>query len=529
MASDIAEPVEGDGALSGLVGMIRDLTGWRRYALALVGGGLAALALPPLHWLVLLWPAFTVLVLLLRGAGGPLKAFWVSGAFGFGFFALGLYWVGIAFLVDVDRFGFVMPFAVAGLAAGMAVFTGLTGLVVYLSRTRGLAQVLMLAAAWVFFEWLRSWIFTGFPWNLMGTVWSPWPGMLQIVSVTGVWGLSLITVAAAAAPAAWFEANGPTGLRRGLVGLLVLSPALVWLGGDLRLASAPPLDGNMVPDTTLRLVQPAIEQSTKWDPDLRRKHLLDQMRLSRAPGFEKVSHLIWSETAVPFYLSSDDGLKQALSTIIPEGGFLVAGALRQGGTGDGPYNSLHVLDGQGEIRATYDKFHLVPFGEYAPFRDILDFEKLTAGSTDFRSGPGLQTLQVPGLPAFSPLICYEVIFPGNVIAGGATRPAFILNVTNDAWFGMSSGPYQHYANARLRAAEEGLPLVRSANNGISAVIDGYGREVAVLGLGETGILDSPLPKPLDRITLYATTGNSISLVLLLFVVFLSLFLRHFRI
>ncbi|MEM7169224.1 MAG: apolipoprotein N-acyltransferase [Pseudomonadota bacterium] len=503
---------------------------WQRCIIAAVMGGLVAGALPPFHAVFFLWPAFTVLLLLLRGTQRLTSAFWLGGAFGFGYFAIGLYWVGIAFLVDAERFGFVMPFAVAGLAAGMAIFTGLATLVTVATRATGMARVCVFAASWLFFEWLRSWILTGFPWNLIGTVWTFSPEMLQLAAVTGVWGLSVVTILSASAPAVLFDK--PLRPARTIVVLVTtLLPLAVWGGGQSRLSQAPAIGSDDTPGVVLRLVQPAIEQSLKWQPELRRKHLLDQMRLSREPGIEKVTHIIWSETAVPYYLSSDRALQEALSTIVPPGGLLITGALRQGEAGDGPYNSLHALDHNGVLQGSYDKFHLVPFGEYAPFRGLLDMAKLTVGAVDFQPGPGPQTMSLPGLPAISPLICYEVIFPGAVTAdgdGAMERPGLLLNITNDAWFGRSTGPHQHFATAKLRAVEEGLPLVRAANNGISAVLDSYGREVAQLGLDETGVLDSPLPRATTNITLYSTFGNYTVLFLLLILSFFYIVFRRYR-
>jgi apolipoprotein N-acyltransferase len=308
---------------------------------------------------------------------------------------------------------------------------------------------------------------------------------------------------------------------------MLLLPVLVWGGGSLRLAAAPALGADVVDGVVLRLVQPSIDQASKWKTELRRAHVARQMRLSAAPGAAAPSHLIWAETAVPFLLAREPELRARIAGIVPEGGLLLTGAPRAGAAGADPrlWNSLHALDAEGEIVGTYDKAHLVPFGEYTPLRPLLGLAKLTAGSVDFSPGPGRVALALPGLPPFSPLICYEAIFPGRVVGSGA-RPQWLLNLTNDAWFGTSSGPYQHFASARTRAVEEGLPLVRVANNGISAVVDAYGRIVGRLGLNEIGTLDAALPRPAMGISLYAYLGDWSALIVVLIAAFSALMLRR---
>ena len=513
------------GWLAAWARMVAGLTGWRRYGLSALCGICAAAALPPLHLLPLLIPAFSGLLWLADGASRPRQMALLGWSFGFGFFLAGLYWVGISFLVEAERFAWAIPFALAGLSAGLGLFIALAFYLVGLTRTTGLARVFALATAWLLLEGLRTWILTGFPWNLLGSVWSFSPAVLQLAALTGVWGLSFMTVLAAAAPALLGESQRGRGWLP--VACLCLLPLAAWAGGSLRLAGAP--EGERVPGVRLRIVQPAIEQSLKWDPARRGEHVLQQMRLSAAPAAVPVTHVIWAETAVPFYLALEAELRRALGRIVPPGGLLLTGAVRRAPAGQspgGPWNSFHALDPAGEIVATYDKFHLVPFGEYVPFRAVLSVAKLTAGESDFLAGPGLRTLDLPGLPPFSPLICYEVIFPGAVAAEGA-RPAWLLNVTNDAWFGTSSGPYQHFAMARLRAVEEGLPLVRAANTGISGVVDPYGRVVAELGLGETGVLDSDLPRPAAGATVFSRLGNvTLLLILGLGVLLTALFARR---
>jgi len=493
---------------------VGSLAGWRRVLLAAVCGGLAAAALPPFYALPLLIPSFTLALWQLQGATGHRQALITGWAFGFGYFAAGIYWVGIAFLVDVERFGWVMPFAVSGLAAGLALFPALAFWLTHAASRRfalgGVAQVLALAAAWLLGEGLRAWLFTGFPWNLIGSVWAFSAETLQAAAYGGVWLLSLITVAAAAAPAALTAPSGRRPAGRVAVLLLLLLPLASWALGVWRLDAAPAAGSAVVADVKLRLVQPSIPQELKWRADRKAANLRLQAELSRLPGHDSRTLIIWPETAVPYLLAAEPALQRDLAGLVPPGGFLIAGAPRvdpadpQGEI----WNALHALDAEGGIVATYDKVHLVPFGEYTPLRSLLGLAKLTVGARDFSAGEGLKSLDLPGVPPFSPLICYEVIFPGAAKPAAAdSAPRWLLNLTNDAWFGDSTGPYQHLAAAQMRAVEEGLPLVRAANNGISAVIDSYGRVLKRLELNDRGIIDIELPEAAAGTTPYSYAGN----------------------
>ncbi|NQU60099.1 MAG: apolipoprotein N-acyltransferase [Rhodospirillales bacterium] len=512
-------------------GRLTALSGWRLWAVQGGLGVLAALALPPLYLLPLLIPAFVCLLWLIEESAGPVKAFVGGWWFGFGHAAAGLSWIGFAFTVDAPRYGWMAPIAVAGMAMAVAFFPAVAaGLSRWVFAKRSLSpggRILVFAALWTCLEWIRGWAFTGFPWNLMGTVWVALDAMIQVTALTGVYGLSLLTVAAAASPAV-LAANGG---GRGLVLPVVLAfgvLALVGAGGMVRLAGA----GNeTAAGVRLRLVQPNIPQHLKWRPDLRRAHVQKQIKMSLEPVNAGLppTHVIWAETSVPYDVAETPGLLAALGAAAPKDGLIIVGSLRQNSGGAGPrkvWNSLHVVDPQGRIKAVYDKSHLVPFGEYIPFRGFLSkslFASLVKNRRDISPGPDLRTLALDGLPAFSPLICYEVIFPGRVV-DSRNRPNWLLNLTNDAWFGQSSGPYQHFAASRLRAVEEGLPLVRVANTGISGVIDPYGRIVKRLGLGQAGIIDSPLPEALEGLTLFARFGNWMTALILVMALVMGLVL-----
>lgn len=491
------------------------LTGWRRHAAAGACGLLATLAMPPLHLVPALVPAFAGWLWLIVAAPDGRRAFLVGWAFGFAHFVSGLYWIGISFFVDAARFGWAMPFAVGGLSALMGLFPAVAGLAARYGKSGWLGRVLALAIAWTVAEWVRGWFLTGFPWNLMGTVWTFSAAMIQPAAWVGVLGLGLATVGLAALPAVLIE-NRPRHRRALWVGLAILA---AWgTAGAIRLATA---DAGTVADVRLRLVQPNIPQKEKWQSVLGPKHVRRQLELSVQPpasGQKPPNVVIWSETAVPYLLTSEPQLMGILGEKVPPDGYLITGAPRRTPEGENLriFNSVVALDGTARVAGLFDKFHLVPFGEYVPLRAILNVAKLTVGDTDFSPGPGPASLHLPGLPPFSPLVCYEVIFTGEVV-DRADRPAWLLNLTNDGWFGLSSGPYQHFAAARLRAVEEGLPLVRVANTGISAVIDAHGRITARLGLGEAGALDADLPNSMASAPIYARfsyLGLMITLVLL---------------
>lgn len=495
---------------SALGQLIDRLTGWRRYLIAALMGVVAVAAFPPYGIIPALIPAFAVLLWLARSAESGRGAFAVGLAFGIGHFYAGLYWIAHAFAVYGGVSAIAGWPAVGGLSLYLAVYPGIAAWVFWRWGGRGsigVRHALLFAAIWTLTEWARGWLFTGFPWNPVGSVWVVSDAMLQVTSLVGIYGLTFATVFAASIFAGeWWQ--GGTEKPRGwwrlpVAGVGVL--LLVWGGGTARLAQAPveaDQDG-----VVLRLVQPNIPQKFKWARALRPKHVSDQIAMSiLTPPDATVTptHVLWAETAIPFVVNGDGPLLADLAFAAPPNGHLISGGLRR--DGDHRFNSLFAIDANANITAHFDKVHLVPFGEYMPFGDYLPFDKLTPGRVDFSSGASFAPIDLPGLPAFQPLICYEAIFPGGVVAAGSTRPEWLLNITNDAWYGISTGPYQHFGLVRIRAVEEGLPVVRVANTGISGVVDSWGRVRGQLALGTGGILDSPLPSPLPP-TIFARYGN----------------------
>lgn len=487
--------------------------GWRALATALGFGVLSAAALPPVHAVPVLWLSIPGLLLLLTAAPGHGPAFWRGFAFGLGHHLAGLYWISNALLTEADRFGWLVPLAVPAIALVLALFTSVPVLAwSWLARRDdrpGVGSVLVLAGFLLLGELARGHVLTGFPWNQWGSVWAFAALPLQAAAYVGAAGLGLATLVAAGLAAV-------PGWRPGLAGLGLL--ALLGLVGFARLLAPEPAPQPV----RLAIVQGNIPQSHKWDDALRAQHFRKYLGLTfeafrTETGLPGRPVAIWPETASPYLLDTDEVARRLAADTLPEGGVLIAGAPRIERRPDGPqpgfaiWNSLHVIGSLGETLARYDKHHLVPFGEYVPLRRFLPLETVVRGNVDFSAGDGPSTIATTLLPPFSPLICYEIIFPGRVVDPRA-RPEWLVTITNDAWFGHSAGPYQHLAAARLRAVEEGLPVARAANTGISAIFDARGRIVARLGLGMTGIVHGPLPAALPP-TLFARGGESIALLL----------------
>jgi apolipoprotein N-acyltransferase len=495
--------------------------GWRRAAIAFAAGALSTLALAPFNLWPVMFLTFPVLVWLLDGAvagtlGGITAAFAAGWWFGFGYFLAGLYWIGIAFLVDAKTFAWLMPFAVVSLPAGLAVLTGLGVALARLLWTRGATRIVTLALCLTIAEWLRGHLFTGFPWNAYGYALTGQLGLAQSASLVGLWGLTFLAVFVFASPASLADAPEETP-RRWLApaaGIAILVAFAVY--GSVRLGQTPT---SFVPGVRLRIMQPNLPQDEKFNYSAKQQVMSRYLALSdRATGPDRmgigdVTHLIWPESAFPFFLTREPDALAQIAGLLAKGTVLITGGVRPAepaGTGRGSraYNSAYVIDRQGSLIGVYDKLHLVPFGEYLPFQRILEsigLMQLTKVPGGFVAGDRRRPLTVPGAPSVLPLICYEIAFPDEAIPRGE-RPGWLLNLTNDGWFGNSTGPYQHFQQARVRAIEHGLPLVRAANTGISAVVDPLGRIVKELPLGAEGVLDAPLPQPVNP-TPYVRVGD----------------------
>jgi apolipoprotein N-acyltransferase len=522
--------------------------GWRRMLIALAAGAATALALPPLN----LWPVpfltFPVLVWLIDGSaagrlGGVPAAAAVGWCFGLGYFVAGLYWLGDALLVDAKTFAWLLPFAVLGLPAFFALYTAFGCALARLIWPRGAARVLALAAALTLGEWLRGHLVTGFPWNAFGyALVAPdnrfGLALAQSASLLGLWGLTFIAVALYATPAILADEAKDTPRRWVAPGLAAVVVMALSLYGAVRLMQHPTA---MVAGVRLRIMQPNLQQDEKFNYSQKQAVMARYLALSdrasgpQSNGVAGVTHLIWPESAFPFFLTREPDALAQIATLLPPGTVLITGAVRAPETLPPEahitraYNSVYVIDDAGSILAAYDKVHLVPFGEYLPFQAILErlgLMQLTKIRGGFIPGDRRRTLAIPGAPRAVPLVCYEVIFPNDVVPPGE-RPGWMLNLTNDGWFGKSAGPYQHFEQARIRAIEEGLPLVRAANTGISAVVDPLGRVISALPLGSEGVLDASLPQPVPP-TPYARAGDGIAGVMVLAAFLLAMGRRRMR-
>ncbi len=504
-------------------------TGWRRFLLLLVAGAVGGLSVPPFYVLPALFVTFPLWVWALDGAErlpgwrrlfGP--AFAIGFAYGLGYFLVAFHWLGAAFFVEGGIVLAIMPFAILALAATIALFWGLASALAHLLWSHGAWRIVTLATFLTLAEWARGHFFSGFPFDLIGYAFAANDEMAQLASVIGVYGLTALGALLAMTPALIWPADDQ-GLARRLtpffLAVVVIAAQLGW--GHYRLASTP------VPqrtDVKLRLVQPMVLEHSDWstaDP----ARIIDKLvGLSQGktgpddPGLAGVTAVVWPESALPFFLSDYPDALSRMGHMLPANGLLLSGAPREqfdpGVPGAPPdpadrpaYNSLIAVDPAGEIVASYDKSHLVPFGEYLPFPELfgaLGLKQFVPGADGWQAGDGRRLMTVPGLPSFLALICYEAIFSGD-LGPDTGKAQFILNITNDAWFDGSIGLAQHADHARLRAVEEGLPIVRVGNSGLTEAIDPLGRVTAALPPEQIGVLDV---SPAERLpgTLFTRLG-----------------------
>lgn len=514
---------------------IAGLRGWRRAVLAIIAGSVSVLAFAPWHLVFVLFATLPVFVWLIDGASGPKQAAIAGWCFGFGYFLFNLFWIGEAFLVEAEKFAWLMPVAVTLLPAGLAFFwAGAAALAKRFWRP-GLSRVLLFALVMTGVEWLRGHVLTGLPWNVLGYALTYPETWMQSASVAGVYALTLPAVLIFTTPLVMvFDAARPNpmlfakAIAAGVLPLVALSAYGTW-----RLPAQPV---PFVEGVKLRVVQPSVPQREKWmaakQAEIFKLHL-DLTATSTAGVRDDaagITHVIWPEAAMPFLPLEHPEALEAIANVLPPGAALISGALRRnldaGGQQRG-YNSILVFDSDGKVAATYDKVHLVPFGEYLPLAPVLNalgLSKLTHGLGIFDIGQWPRpALAIPGLPPTGGLICYEALFPGQVVSAGE-RPGLLINVTNDGWFGDTSGPRQHFHQTRVRAVEEGLPIVRAANNGISAVVDPYGRVLGLADLNVRGVIDSGLPGALPP-GVYARNGDTVLLVTMLTILGLLIWRR----
>ena len=504
--------------------------GWKRNGIAFLSGLVLLFALPPFNFFAIGFISFPVLLWLMEGASGSpgargllrhYRAAVTGWFFGFGYLVGGLWWISRALFEEGAAFLWALPLAVFALPAALAFFFALGSVFARMVWGRGIGAAAALAFGFGLSEWLRGILFTGFPWNGLAMTGMPAPAMMQATGVFGISGMNALVVFMFALPGAIALSN-----RRwlGPVFALVLMVANAGYGFYVLAGDATPPPALDAP--VIRLVQPSIPQTDKWDEAERDNIFKTYLDLSAQPpaeGKPAPSLIIWPETAVPFLFADRPDALAALGDMLQDGQMLLAGSVRQEGlreNGDEVrfYNSMLLINDKGEIVDAADKVHLVPFGEYLPLENLLraaGLRQIVTTPGGFSAGPRLRVLDVPKFGKFLPLICYEVIFPG-VASTLKEKPDAIINITNDAWYGRTPGPWQHFRLAQLQAVESGLPLIRAANNGISGFIDGRGQVVSALDLDAIGAVDAAFLQSKIS-TVYSELGQS-----LVFAVFTAL-------
>lgn len=497
-----------------------------RYKTAAFLGGLSAFALPPFYFFPLAFVSFTLLALMYYRENSLKRLAEIGYWFGFGYFAVGLYWIGNAVLVDAATTGWLYPVVLLMGGAFFGLFVIPAAMATKYANSV-IGKVVLFSAVWgLCAEWFRSFFLTGFPWNPVSSVLTFSPQLMQVLSIFGTYGVSVLLIVIFSSPALWLTDRYN---RKSLAAVCccgVLPLLLLWGYGEFVLRNGGSIEDSEV--IRVRLVQPSIPQSLKWDRQTREDNFRQYAELSRTdfvPDF-----IVWGETASPYDLTEDKYHQEILRSVIPENGYLITGMLRFGESDDRyvPYNSLALINSAGQVLDTYDKTHLVPFGEYIPFRKYLPewVRPLTNTVADFGQGRKYQTIKPENFPEFVPLICYEIIFSGQVVRK-ENKPKWMVLLTNDGWYGDSAGPYQHLAAAQMRAVEEGISIVRSANNGISAVIDSYGRIVQSLKLNEKGALNAEVKLDQAHDTLFGRYGNIVPVTLCLLLIAVVISAEHF--
>ena len=503
---------------------ILDKMAVRRKISALILGAMLASALPPFFQFWAMFAAFSGALFLCARADGKKNLAAIGYWFGFAYFACGFYWIGNALLVDVSRTGWLYLPVLLLNGAFFAVFTVIPFLVTAYGKNI-VTKILFFALAWFLItEYAREYVLTGFPWNPVSSMLAFRPKMLQTLAWWGTNGLSLVAVLMAAWPAVWLVKPNRKTFAAALLSLVAVSG--LWEYGEQVFANRPQIpDGNSL---VVRLVQPNIAQSLKWSKDAAETNLQKYIDLSKGNDSHYIDFTVWGETAFPFDLQYDEEHRRKVIKAIPYRGYLITGFLRFEPTDDGyvHYNSFGVINRKGEVAATYDKSHLVPFGEYIPFRRYLPqwVKPIANVVAEFGRGIQYQTIKLKEYPAFAPLICYEVIFSGEILRR-ENKPKWVVILTNDGWYGVSAGPYQHLVAAKMRAIEEGVSVVRCANTGISAVLTPYGTVRKHLALNTDGAVDVLVKPDEARETLFGRHGNAIPLTMAGILLILSLLLN----
>lgn len=479
-------------------------------------GALSAFGFAPVYALPLFMAGLIFAFFVTDGAKTLKRAALLGYVFGFGFFCAGFYWIANALLVDVYTFGWLYPIVLLATGAFFGLFFVPPFMVWHYVKSGLWGKVLGFASAFVLCEYLRAFFLTGFPWNMAGSMFAFSDVLLQTASLVGTYGLSFLLLVITGAVYVFIKKHDQKAVFAAAGVLFLMAGFGLWRLSVYNQSDLP---------FKIRLVQPSIKQSLKWDESALEDNLRTYVKMSKEGGLNDVKAVFWGETATAF--SPEDGVyyQDLIKEAVPEGGYLMTGLVRLDEASGKLYNSLSVIDDKGQTVAFYDKNHLVPFGEYVPFRKYLPawIRPVANQIADLQRGEKFKVIHLDEVPPFGALICYEIIFPDEVI-NRKNKPQFIVVASNDGWYGKSFGPYQHFVAAKLRAIEEGISIVRSANNGISAVIDPFGGIRGKMKLGAVGAKDVLLPAILGVDTLYAHFGGKgvqclMLLVLLLVVIF----------
>ncbi|ALE03402.1 apolipoprotein N-acyltransferase [Bartonella ancashensis] len=481
------------------------ITGWKRQFSIFLCGCLTSLALPPLSFTPICFITFPIFIIFLdsintlkNNRARLLINALSCGNFGFGYFVCSLWWLGSALLID-QTFFWAIPFAVFGLPACLAFFWFLSGFIVGLLWIKGIARFFVLAFALGLAELLRAILFTGFPWNSLAYTAMPTPIFMQSNVIIGLYGMNILAVLAYSLPTVLL-----TNEKKCTALFCCFSMILAHISfGFYRLNTAPSITHYQTSEHWVRIIQPSIQQNEKWNNATQEDIFKTLLALSSAPTKSRIpkpNFIVWPETSVPYIINDTSTITMRIASILNPQQWAIVGAVRTNNNlSDNSthyFNTIQVIDVRGNILHVSDKLHLVPFGEYIPYKSL--FNKIGlhafAHNNGYSATTTRKTVMMPNGISYLPLICYEIIFPHEMTFSGSF-PQIIINVTNDAWFGMTPGPHQHFQQARLRAVELGIPLIRAANNGISAVVDPYGRVVAALKQNVVGSLDSPIPPP----------------------------------
>ena len=487
-----------------LVDILHGLDDLKKHALATTLGVLTAFSQAPYDFFPINWLTFPILVCLIDSTCFGVessqkvklrKVLTVGWCFGFGYFLNGFWWASLSFFVEPEIFGWMAPLAIIFATAFFALFWALATLVAGYVWRPGWRRILVFTVAMSAAEYLRAKILPGFPWNGPGHAFLEFWVLAQSAAVVGLYGLNFLAFFVFSAPAALldkFNSVRSSGIRLNVVAVFVL--ALMTLFGFHQVRFA---ESGLDTGVKMRIVQPNIPQQDKWAYENRGEIIHKLVEMSGSNLDPETSVVIWPESAFPFLMTQEKGDEIEFTKNIAGRSYLIAGAVRRQKQEVDPnyFNSVYVIDPDGVVRDIYDKVTLMPFGEYLPLTSTLSYfglENLARSFGGLSSGVTRRSLSIPNVPKSSPLICFEIIFPNSVLTEEGNAQ-WIVNITNDAWFGNSPGPYQHFAQSRLRAIEEGIPVVRSANTGISGIIDAFGRVVKRLEVGETGSIDGILP------------------------------------